>query len=79
MAAEKGQNLFMALSEGEDGVTIGYEEYPFGVFIYQVAGIEPPQGEYLAIYINGKYSEKGAQDIIPLEGQTIDFRVEKIK
>ncbi len=78
MASEKGQNLFLAIPEGEDGVPIGYKEYPFGAFIYQVAGVEPLEGEYLAIYVDGRYSEKGAQGIIPEEGQIIEFRVEGI-
>lgn len=78
ITAQKGQSLFEALSEVENGISFGYREYAYGTFITAIGKVVPGQGEYLAIYVDGKYAEKGVADTIPEEGSTIEFRVEKI-
>ena len=61
------------------GVEMKYKEYSFGKMITSIGPVGPAAGEYLAIYVNGKYSEKGAADIMPENGDLIEFKVEKIK
>ena len=78
ITAKKGQTLFEALSEVENGISFGYREYAYGTFITAIGKVVPSNGEYLAIYVDGKYAEKGATDLKPENGSTIEFKVEKI-
>lgn len=73
---KNGTNLFDALKD--NNVEFEYKEYSFGVFITGIEGLSPAEGEYLAIYVDGKYSEKGATEIIPANNSEVGFRVEKV-
>ncbi len=75
--AGAGTNLFDAMRAAD--VPMKYSEYSFGKMITSVGIIGPAEGEYLAIYVNGNYSEKGASDIVPAEGDMVEFRMEKIQ
>ncbi|VVB98691.1 Uncharacterised protein [uncultured archaeon] len=73
----EGKTLFGAMQES--GVQMKYREYSFGKMITSIGIIEPGQGQYLAVYVDGNYSQKGIDEIIPKQGQTIEFKLEQIQ
>ncbi|GEM_PF-4924096 len=77
LETQSGTTLFDAMHE--NGVSMKYREYSFGKMITSIGLIGPSAGGYLSIYANGKYSEKGASELVPRNGDTIEFRIEKIE
>ena len=71
-----GKNAFELLKQND--VPMVYDEGSYGVFIKEISYLKPRQGEYLALYVDGKYSNVGIKDVFPKEGTVIEFRAEKI-
>jgi hypothetical protein len=73
---KKEQNLFEMLLKS--GVNFNYKKYTYGAFITEIEGLKPNNNEYIAIYVNGKYSDKGVSSIMPKNNDTIEFKLEKM-
>ena len=52
LTASEGTNLIDAMQA--NGTQVKYKEYSFGKMVIGIGIIEPGQGQYLAIYVNGK-------------------------
>ncbi len=76
ITAAKGTKLFDALRKS--GAKMEYEDYTFGKMITAIGTAKAGQGSYIAIYVNSVYAEKGVSEIIPENGDIIEFRLEKI-
>ncbi|MEK6958072.1 MAG: DUF4430 domain-containing protein [archaeon] len=72
-----GQTVFDALKENK--INMKYEDYSIGPFITGIEGVSPQSGEYMAVYVNGKYADSGVGDLKIIGGENIEFRVEKIE
>ena len=53
--------------------------YDFGVFIEEIDGVKNTEKNYWALYVNGEYAQKGADQTILQKGDTIEFRYEEIQ
>jgi hypothetical protein len=73
--ALKGANAFDAL---KNNFEVDYDEYAFGPFVKSFDGITPAEGEYLALYVNGLYAEKGISEYVLSEDASIEFRFESL-
>jgi len=77
VAGEKEQNLFEILLKSD--INFNYKKYSYGAFITEIEGLKPKNNEYIAIYINEKYSDKGVSSITPKNNDIIEFKLEKIE
>jgi uncharacterized protein YcfL len=77
VAGEKEQNLFEILLKSD--INFNYKKYAYGAFITEIEGLKPKNNEYIAIYINEKYSDKGVSSITPKNNDIIEFKLEKIE
>jgi hypothetical protein len=73
--ATKGINAFDFLKENFE---VDYEEYAFGPFVKSFNGMVPSEGEYIALYVNGDYAEKGISEYVLNEDTLIEFRFESV-
>jgi hypothetical protein len=71
---EKNSNAFDVLNAN---AKIEFKQYSFGKFIESINGIKPKENEYWAIYVNGKYSEKGIELIQLTDDTELKFKIEK--
>jgi len=62
VAVKTGDTAFSALQRAasQNGFTIKYQDYSFGVFVTEIANIKPAGSQYWAFYYNGQYSQVGA-------------------
>jgi len=74
--AYAGQSVFTALKNSDFPFT--YEEQLFGAFLTSIGALKPTENEYLAVYLNGEYASVGISDLIPENGDKINFKIEKI-
>jgi len=72
----KGTNAFDAIKEN---VALGYKMYNAGAFVESIGGIKPPKGYYLALYINGKYADKGISSQVIEKDTIIEWKTESIE
>lgn len=75
-AFAEGTNAFDAMKEACE---LTYEEYPFGVYITSIEGVQPKENEYWALYVNGAYAEKGISDYALEDGMELEWRIETLK
>jgi hypothetical protein len=68
-----------ALEAMQQNVPMETETFSFGVMVKSVNGVAPPEGYYLALYMNGAYAEKGIQDYSIDRDTEIEWRTEKIE
>lgn len=73
--AEKSSNAFDVMKEN---IILEFEEYSFGALVTSVEGIAPPEGYYLALYVNGAYAEKGISDYTLEENTIIEWKMESL-
>lgn len=74
---QNGDNAFTVLerASAENGFTLTYDTYSFGVFITGIGGITPTGNQYWAFYYNGAYSNVGASSQPVQKGDTIVWRL----
>ena len=77
VTAKKGESLFDAMVE--NSVPFGYKEFSFGAMVTSISGNEPSDGDYIAIYADGKYASAGVKDMKLEKDANIEFRIEEIK
>lgn len=75
LQTEDSIKAFDALKE--NNVMMEYEQYSFGVLITRIEAMVPQIGEYIALYVNGDYSNVGVSDLELNDGDVLEFRVEK--
>ncbi len=73
---KKGTNAFEAMKEN---IEVEYEIYPTGAFIKGIEDVSPPKGYYLALYVDGKNSEKGIFEYIINEDILIEWKTESFE
>ena len=74
--AWRGESLFDTMRR--NGVPFEYEEFSFGVMVTGIGGQTPGPNQYIAIYVDGDYSDRGVKDITLEKGASVDFRIEGI-
>jgi len=72
--AEKGANAFELMKKN---ISVKYTLYSFGPLITEIEGTKPEGSDYWALYVNGKYAEKGIADYILDEDLEIEWKIEK--
>ncbi|MBI4210324.1 MAG: DUF4430 domain-containing protein [Candidatus Diapherotrites archaeon] len=77
IAGMSGDPLLAAMQEGD--IAIETAQYSFGAYIKSIAGISQDEKHYIAIYVDGNYSQKGISDLRLGDGSLIEFRLEEIK
>lgn len=76
LSVPKGQNAWNVMKEIWD---VEYEDYAMGPFIKSIEGTSPPEGYYLALYVNGAYADKGIA-AYPIDNTLlIEWKTEKIE
>lgn len=73
---ERGTNAFDAIKEK---VALDYKMYHAGAFVKSIGGVKPPKGYYLALYINGKYADKGISSQVIKKDTVIEWKTESIE
>ncbi len=74
--ADSGSSLVLAFAE--NNVPVKYRDFSFGKMVVGIGDLEPSGNEYLAIYANGSYADRGVSDILVYDGLVVEFKVEKI-
>lgn len=74
--AADGSNVFEILKKN---AKIDYDSYSFGAFIKSINDVSPPQGYYLALYVDGNYAQKGISDYVLDKAIEISFKTEKLE
>ena len=72
----KGTNAFEAMKEN---VAVGYDMYAAGAFVKSIADIAPPEGYYLALYVNSAYAKKGISSHNIETDTLIEWKTESIE
>lgn len=73
---EKGTNAFEAMKKI---TAVESETFSFGVMVKSIAGIAPPEGYYLALYVDSNYAQKGISDYILEKDTLLEWKTEKIQ
>ncbi len=73
---EKGANALQAM---KDSVEVQTQESSFGEFVTGIAGVQADTKHYWALYVDGKYAEKGIGDYTLDEDLAVEWRLEEIK
>ena len=63
---------------GQNNIQIEYDSTAYGPFLKTIAGVEPGEGEYIAIYVDSEYAQEGIGTLRLQNGQQIEFRIEQI-
>ncbi|MEM4261785.1 MAG: DUF4430 domain-containing protein [Candidatus Diapherotrites archaeon] len=71
-----GQKVFDALVS--NNVNFTYKDFGFGKMVLSVENLVPQKGEYLAIYVDGVYADKGISELEVKENAVLEFRIEKV-
>jgi hypothetical protein len=76
LEVEPGTNAFEAMQKIAE---VEYEDYgSMGAFVKGINGIRPGQGNYLALYVNGEYANKGISSHSIEDDTLIEWKIEKI-
>jgi len=77
-----------AVYYGENGKTafdllksltkVGFKKYSFGVFVESVNDVTPDKDHFWKLYVNGKESQVGADQVQTKESDLIEWKLEKI-
>lgn len=76
VAVEKGKNALQAM---KDSVEVKTQQSGFGEFVTGIAGVQADTQHYWALYVDGKYAEKGIDQYTLDEGTAVEWRLEEIK
>lgn len=71
------ETLFEAMRE--NSFPFEYKQYSFGAMVTGIAGQYAPDGEYIAIYKDGRYSNEGMSSLRLTKDTNIEFRFEGVK
>jgi len=73
-----GETAFSLLKKAaaQNGFSLDYQQYDFGVFVTAIGGIVPAGNQYWAFYFNGQYSMVGASDQPIASGDTTFWQLE---
>lgn len=75
-AEQDEENAFELLQSQHE---VSAKTYDFGVFIEEIDGVKNTDKNYWALYVNGEYAQKGADQTMLQKGDTIEFRYEEIQ
>ena len=76
IAVEKGTNALEALKQATGVET---QSASFGEFVTSLAGMKADSKHYWALYVGGKYAEKGIGQYVLDKDTSIEWRLEEIK
>ena len=60
-----------------ENYNIGTEEYRVGEMVVSINGCSAGEGEFWAVYVDGKMSEVGAGELATSDGQLLEWKLEK--
>jgi len=74
---QSSDNAFEVLKRAatENGFSLDYDTYSFGVFVKNIGGITPANNQYWAFYFNGAFSQVGASDQPVQKGDSIFWQL----
>lgn len=75
-AEQDEENAFELLQSQHE---VSAKTYDFGVFIEEIDEVKNTDKYYWALYVNGEYAQKGADQTMLQKGDTIEFRYEEIQ
>ncbi|MBI2597793.1 MAG: DUF4430 domain-containing protein [Candidatus Diapherotrites archaeon] len=76
LVLQKGTNALKAM---KSAVKVQTQETSFGEFVTGIAGVQADSKHYWALYVNGKYAEKGIGQYTLEEDTLIEWQLEEIK
>lgn len=65
-----------ALKLLQDNAEVEYDEYDFGVMVNSINGLTSDSGHYWAFYVNGEYSQQGADQTVLAVDDVLEWRYE---
>ncbi len=71
-----GQTAFELLKVSN--VSFESKQYDFGVFIESLNGVKPDKDHFWKLYLNGQEAQVGADKLETHDGDTIEWKLEKI-
>jgi len=76
LRAPIGSNAWELMKQN---MQVEFDAYDFGPFVKSIEGTAPPEGHYMALYVNGSYAEKGIGDYTISEGIGFEWKTEKLE
>ncbi len=72
---ESGTN---ALEVMKNNFEVDYDEFEFGVMVNSIDGVQPPEGYYLGLYVDGSFAQAGISSYTISKDTTIEWKTNSL-